>query len=89
MDINDFPMTLPRKDGEVLHKLRRRGAGNQMRAGAYYIVAEIINKIEDRALRQVVANHFATEFNKRSYSFDPYEWGRKTGGKCAPGSARS
>lgn len=61
---------------------------NAMPAGAYFIVADIIRKFPDPAIRQQMADHFATEFNKRSQYFDPYEWARATGGKVAPNSAR-
>jgi len=56
-----------------------------MTADAYGIVAEIINKLEDGGLRKMVADHFATEFNKRSRSFEPSVWERMTGG---PAGAR-
>lgn len=68
--------------------LNRRGAPRSMTAGAYEIVAGIVRSLPDGPLtRQDVANHFATEFNKRSASFDPYSWGQRTGGKVAPNSA--
>ena len=59
-----------------------------MTGGAYFVVADVIRKIPDPILRQQMADHFATEFNKRSPSFDPYVWGRATGGKVAANSAR-
>lgn len=62
---------------------------NFMTAGNYYVVADVIRKISDPVLRQSTANHFATEFNRRSPSFDPYQWEKATGGKCAPNSAAS
>lgn len=58
-----------------------------MNTGSYHIVASIIRTLPDE-LKQPVANHFATEFNKRSKSFDPTVWERWTGGKPAPNSAR-
>jgi hypothetical protein len=58
-----------------------------MTAPAYEIVGEIISKIVDPTIRQAVANHFGTEFNRRSPSFDPAMWHRKTGGNVAPNSA--
>ena len=60
----------------------------KMTTAAYYIVGAIIRKIEDPKLRQTVADHFATEFNRRSASFSPFDWERITGGKVAPNSAR-
>lgn len=59
-----------------------------MGAGAYYIVGQIICKIPDEIVRKTVADHFATEFNRRSTAFDPYLWHRLTGGTPAPNSAR-
>lgn len=59
-----------------------------MSQGQYLIVADVIRKILDPAIRQQMADHFATEFNKRSAAFDPVQWGRSTGGKVAPNSAR-
>ena len=64
---------------------RRR---NFMTTGGYYVVADVIRKIPDEATRRVMADHFATEFNRRSPSFDAYEWSRATGGKPAPNSAK-
>ncbi len=58
-----------------------------MTAGAYEVVAGIIRSIEDNNLRQKVADHFSTEFNKRSKSFDPAMWEQATGGRPAPNSA--
>lgn len=54
----------------------------------YDSVATIINTIEDPAFRQRVANHFGTEFNRRSEAFDPAQWARRTGGRVAANSAR-
>lgn len=67
----------------IIH--RRRPA---MNTGGYFVVASIIRKMEPPALRQQMADYFATEFNKRSPSFDPYEWEKATGGKVAPNSAK-
>ena len=58
-----------------------------MTGGAYLVVADVIRKIADPTLRQTVADHFATEFNRRSVAFDPYQWEKATGGKCAANSA--
>lgn len=58
-----------------------------MGAAQYFIVAEIIRKIPDAATRQIVADHFATEFNRRSTKFFPPDWERATGGKPAANSA--
>lgn len=57
-------------------------------AAHYQLIGDIIRRVEDPALRQQMADHFATEFNRRSKSFDPYQWGRVTGGKVAAGSAK-
>jgi hypothetical protein len=66
----------------------KRGNGNiKMTTGHYRIVAMIIRSIPDEATRKAAADHFATEFNRRSKVFDPYEWQRQTGGKVAPNSA--
>lgn len=54
----------------------------------YDSVATIINTIEDDAFRQRVADHFGTEFNRRSEAFDPAHWARRTGGRVAANSAR-
>lgn len=67
--------------------IRRRRFG--MPANGYHLVAEIIRRIDDPAIKQKVADHFGTEFNKRSTSFDPYQWEKATGGKVAPNSAAS
>lgn len=61
---------------------------NAMTAGAYFVVAHVIRQIPDPAVRQQMVDHFATEFNKRSPSFDAYEWYRATNGRVAPNSAR-
>jgi len=53
----------------------------------YRLIAQIIRLMPDPAIRQTAADHFGTEFNKRSKVFDPYQWERQTGGKVAPGSA--
>ena len=66
----------------------RRKHHTKMSAGHYLLIADIIRKIEDPATRMVVADHFGTEFNRRSMSFDPMTWNRTTGGKVAPNSAR-
>lgn len=50
-------------------------------------VAEIIRKIPDRNTRLIVANHFSTEFNRRSKAFDPNAWYLQTGGLPDPDSA--
>ena len=61
----------------------------RMTPGAYHIVASIIATLPvDIAMRLTVADHFATEFNKRSQYFDPLHWERVTGGKVAANSAR-
>lgn len=57
-----------------------------MRQAHYLLIGTIINGLPDQ-IRATVADHFATEFNKRSPSFDPMAWERKTGGRPAPGSA--
>jgi hypothetical protein len=57
-----------------------------MPADGYRLVAAIIRKLPDD-LKKPVADHFATEFNMRSASFDAYQWGQATGGKPAPDSA--
>jgi hypothetical protein len=66
--------------------IRRKKFG--MPAAGYFVIAAIINKIEPPDLRKQVADHFATEFNKRSASFDAYQWNRATGGTPAPNSAK-
>lgn len=66
--------------------LRRRKIA-KMGTDAYLVVADIIRKLPE-ADRQAVADHFATEFNRRSTSFDPVQWERATGGRPAPNSAR-
>jgi hypothetical protein len=66
----------------------KRGNGNiKMTTGHYRIIAGIVRSIPDEATRKACADHFATEFNRRSTVFDPYTWGRLTGGKVAPNSA--
>lgn len=57
-----------------------------MPADGYRLVAAIIRKLPDD-LKKPVADHFATEFNTRSASFDAFQWGQATGGKPAPDSA--
>ena len=69
-------MTFPKKPRPV-----------KFNADAYRLIGQIIRAIPDPAIRQFTANHFGTEFNKRSKMFDPYQWERTTGGKVAPGSA--
>lgn len=59
----------------------------KMSAGHYQLVGHLIRTIPDEAARKAAADHFATEFNKRSTVFDPYAWERLTGGKVAPNSA--
>lgn len=54
---------------------------------AYMVVAGIIRLIDDKAIRKKMADHFATEFNRRSAAFDPITWNRWTGGTPAPNSA--
>ena len=66
---------------------RNRQRKRIMNAGAYEIVAGIINKIEDEELRLKIADHFSTEFNRRSQVFDPAQWEKRTGGRPAPNSA--
>lgn len=66
---------------------RRQRPRARIFAGAYEIIAGIIREIEDPELRQVVADHFATAFNRRSRSFDPAMWEKATGGRPAPNSA--
>ena len=57
-------------------------------ADAYQIVGGIVRAMPDGPLtRQDIANHFATEFNRRSRAFDPIQWERLTGGRPAPNSA--
>lgn len=52
-----------------------------MTSGAYEIVAGILRTAPvDDATRLKIADHFCREFNKRSPSFDPYAWERRTGG---------
>jgi hypothetical protein len=63
--------------------------GVKMTVGHYLLIGNIISTIPDPAARKIAADHFATEFNKRSFAFDPYQWEKKTGGKPAPNSARS
>lgn len=53
----------------------------------YQLVGHIVRTIPDEAARKIAADHFATEFNKRSPRFDPMTWERVTGGKPAPDSA--
>lgn len=60
-----------------------------MPSNGYYLVADIIRKMPDATIRKQVADHFATEFNKRSKSFDPYQWNKATGGTPAPNSAKA
>jgi hypothetical protein len=59
-----------------------------MTTAAYFVVADVIRKIADPAIRKQMADHFATEFNRRSPSFSPYDWERATGGKVAANSAK-
>ena len=59
----------------------------KMSTGHYLIVGGIIRSIPDERVRKFVADHFATEFNRRSKVFDPMQWERLTGGKVAPNSA--
>lgn len=54
---------------------------NQMGARVYQIVADVISKIPDEHLRREAADHFATEFRKRSASFDPAAFERFCGGR--------
>lgn len=68
--------------------MMKRKRQHAMPTSAYFVVADIIRRIDDPALRQQMADHFATEFNRRSTAFDPYTWGRATGGKVAANSAR-
>ena len=70
--------------------MRKRGAAFKYRFQRthYIVVAEIINNIEDEAFRKQVADHFATEFNKRSKAFDPARWYSMTGGVPAANSAK-
>lgn len=51
-----------------------------MNGAAYEITAGIVRTLPEE-IRQAVADHFATEFNRRSASFDPYQWEWRTGGK--------
>lgn len=44
-------------------------------------VADIIRSIPDEPVRQVVANHFAQELNRRANSFDVSRWNAATGGR--------
>lgn len=67
--------------------IRRRK--HAMTTGAYFVVADVIKKIPDATARKAMADHFATEFNRRSPSFSPYDWERATGGRPAPNSAAS
>lgn len=60
-----------------------------MSSAGYFVIAHIINKIEPPEMRKLVADHFATEFNKRSTSFDAYTWNRVTGGQAAANSAKA
>lgn len=60
----------------------------KMSTGHYLLVGDIIRRISDPALRKAVADHFATEFNRRSTKFDPLSWSSMTGGTPAPNSAR-
>lgn len=66
----------------------RRRKRNFMNSGAYCVVAEVIRLIKDDDVRKKMADHFATEFNRRSPSFDPYEWEKATGGRPQPNSAK-
>ncbi len=59
----------------------------KMSGPQYLLIASIIRKIEDPAVRQACADHFGTEFNKRSPVFDPGSWHSATGGNVAPNSA--
>lgn len=59
----------------------------QMSGNHYLLIADIIRKIVDPAVRQTCADHFGTEFNRRSPVFDPYTWEKSTGGRVAANSA--
>jgi hypothetical protein len=63
-----------------------RGMG--MQGHAYKIVADIIGSLPDD-IRQRVADHFATEFNARSPSFDAGAWYAASGGTVLAGLAPS
>lgn len=65
----------------------RRKKRDFMTDGQYRIVADIVRQIEDVEIKQAVANHFSTELNKRSKSFDPQIWYEATGGLPAADSA--
>lgn len=84
--MSDISITGRRRAGH--HETRPRARQRfVMSPKGYFYVADIIRKIADPVLRQTVADHFATEFNRRSASFDPYQWERASGGKVAPNSA--
>jgi hypothetical protein len=68
-------------------RMNFRRLPKRMSADSYSIVAQIINKLEDAGVLKQIADFFATEFNRRSRSFDPSLWNRLTGGKPAPDSA--
>lgn len=68
-------------------RIGARRQQSRMNAGAYRVVAEMVRALPPFC-RQAVADHFATEFNRRSPSFDPVQWERATGGKPAPNSAK-
>lgn len=56
-------------------------------AEVYRVIAGVVQRLPDPAMRKTVADHFATEFNRRSAAFDPLQWERLTGGRPAPNSA--
>jgi hypothetical protein len=58
-----------------------------MSVGSHEVVAGIIRSIPEPETRKQMADYFATEFNRRSKSFDPAMWHQRTGGTPAPGSA--
>jgi len=66
---------------------RVRSTPAKMSEAHYFLIADIIRKIPDPVMRKTVADHFGTEFNRRSKVFDPYTWERISGGKVAPNSA--
>lgn len=44
-------------------------------------LARIIAALPEAPVREVVANHFAQELNRRHASFSPSRWSNATGGK--------
>ena len=64
---------------------RRQRRAAKFSGDHYDVLGNMIKSMTDAGFTEAeqkrVADHFATEFYKRSRVFDPYQWNKRTGGE--------